>query len=352
MRSFIIHFSFLFVFITVSSFAQSEELNFTGNVFFEDDFDNAKLNDFPAKFVSSAGGEVISVKGGKGLLFYPNSNVLPDIKSLPENFALEFDLTLKNVPASLHNTFFNVYIQEKQTLKHNDPKNKFGAFGFSLWGGSKDRQLDVFNKKAKFEIEEKIPYDVAGKIIDNTTSFTALVNGSRLRLFINGEKVADSPNLFSGIRPASINFRLNGTKKEENHQFIISNVKVIEVEKDLRSQLLEEGRFITSNILFASGSSKIENTSFDLLNKIGKVIENSNTNFIIIGYTDSDGDEKENQILSEERAKSVKEYLVKNFKIKESQLATAGKGESEPVADNKTTEGKKQNRRVEFKKQQ
>jgi len=219
-----------------------------------------------------------------------------------------------------------------------------------LWGGSKDRQLDIFNKKAKFEIKEKIPYDVAGKIIDNTTRFTALVNGSRLRLFINGEKFADSPNLLSGINPSSINFRLNGTKKEDKHQFIISKVKVTEIEKDLRSQLLEEGRFITSNILFASGSSTIEGSSFDLLNKIGKVIEGSNANFMITGHTDSDGDDKANQKLSEERAQSVKEYLVKNFKIKDSQLSTAGKGESEPIADNKTAEGKKQNRRVEFKK--
>lgn len=351
MRFLKIHLSLFFILISISLFAQSEELNFTGTVLFQDDFDDTKIGDFPAKFVSGAGGEVVSSNEGNGLLFYPNSNVLPDIKSLPENFALEFDLTLKNVPASLHNTFFNVYIQEKQTLKHNDPKNKFGAFGFSLWGGSKDRQIDIFNKKAKFEIKEKIPFNVAGKIIDNTTRFIALVNGSRLRLFINGEKVADSPNLLSGIVPSSINFRLNGTKKEENHQFIISNLKISEVEKDLRSQLLEEGKFITNNILFASGSSNIENTSFELLNKIGKVIEGSNTNFIIIGHTDSDGDDKANQKLSEERAQSVKQYLIKNFQIKDSQLSAVGKGESEPVADNKTAEGKKQNRRVEFKKQ-
>lgn len=351
MRLFKIPISLFFILISVSLLAQSEELNFTGTVIFQDDFDDTKTGDFPAKFVSSAGGEVVSVKDGNGLLFYPNSNVLPDINSLPENFALEFDLTLKNVPPSLHNTFFNVYIQEKQTLKHNDAKNKFGAFGFSLWGGSKDRQIDIFNKKAKFDIEEKIPYNVAAKIIENTNRFTALINGSRLRLFINGEKIADSPNLLSGLKPAAINFRLNGTKKEEDRQFIISNVKITQIEKDLRSQLLEEGRFITSNILFASGSSKIESTSFELLNKIGKVIESSNASFIITGHTDSDGDEKANQKLSEERAQSVMKYLLNNFSIKESQLSADGKGESQPIADNKTVEGKKQNRRVEFKKQ-
>jgi len=100
----------LLVLLTINIFAQNEELNFTGTLIFEDEFDKTNIGDFPAKLVSSSGGEVVSIKDGKGLLFYPNSNVLPDIKSLPENFALEFDLTLKNVPASLHNTFFNVYI--------------------------------------------------------------------------------------------------------------------------------------------------------------------------------------------------------------------------------------------------
>jgi len=340
-----------FLFVNSRIIAQDEEINFTGEIIFSDDFDNTKQGDFPAKFLSSSGGEIVVLNNGNGLLFYPNSNVMLDINKLPENFALEFELTLKNVPSSLHNTFFNVYIQEKQTLKHNDPKNKFGAFGFSLWGGSKDRKLDIFNKKAKYEIEEKINYKVAEKIIDNTTKFTALVNGSRLRLFINAEKIADSPNLLSGVKPSTINFRLNGTKKEESHQFIISNLKITKLEKDLRSQLLEEGRYITSNILFASGSSKIEKSSFELLDKIGAVIESSKLNFDIIGHTDSNGDEKKNLDLSKERAQSVKDYLIKKFKINEVQLSVSGKGESEPVADNNTEDGKRQNRRVEFRKQ-
>jgi outer membrane protein OmpA-like peptidoglycan-associated protein len=56
-------------------------------------------------------------------------------------------------------------------------------------------------------------------------------------------------------------------------------------------------------------------------------------------------------VLSQKRADAVKQALVKDYGIDESQITTDGKGESSPVADNKTKEGKAANRRVEFIKQ-
>ena len=70
------------------------------------------------------------------------------------------------------------------------------------------------------------------------------------------------------------------------------------------------------------------------------------TNIIIEGHTDSRGEEKYNQKLSEQRAKSVADALsnlgVKNIRIKE-----IGYGENQPVADNSSDEGRQLNRRVE-----
>jgi outer membrane protein OmpA-like peptidoglycan-associated protein len=59
------------------------------------------------------------------------------------------------------------------------------------------------------------------------------------------------------------------------------------------------------------------------------------------------GSDQYNQTLSENRAKSVYEYLIKN-NISESRLSYKGFGESNPVATNKTDEGRQLNRRVEF----
>jgi len=72
---------------------------------------------------------------------------------------------------------------------------------------------------------------------------------------------------------------------------------------------------------------------------------------MIIGHTDADGSDAANLELSRKRAESVKQSLSTDFGIDASRISTDGKGEKEPVGDNKTREGKAQNRRVEFIKQ-
>lgn len=336
---------------TKTQIRNTERMNVDGSIIFRDDFNQTKTGDFPAQFTSSSGGSVVELPNGKGLQFHPNSNILLQTSSLPKNFALQFDLTLQNIPSSVYNTYFNVYFQQNKTLKHNNPKNKFGAVGFSLWGDKKEHQIDVFNYKTAYEIKEKIPFNVNDEIIDNTSEFTIYVNENRLQLYINGNKIADSPNLLEGAQVNYINFRLNGTKKEENHRFIISNVKVVAVEKDLRSQLMNGG-FSTNDILFATASDQIQPSSFDILKQIGSVMqENPEVMFLIVGHTDSDGDDAKNQTLSEKRAASVRKYLLQHFKINVSNLRTMGKGEREPLASNTTSEGKAKNRRVEFIKE-
>ena len=68
----------------------------------------------------------------------------------------------------------------------------------------------------------------------------------------------------------------------------------------------------------------------------------------IEGHTDGDGEEDLNMILSEERAKSVLNYLVNQGGIEASTLVPVGYGESKPIASNETPEGKRKNRRFEI----
>ena len=67
----------------------------------------------------------------------------------------------------------------------------------------------------------------------------------------------------------------------------------------------------------------------------------------INGHTDNSGEDKTNQALSERRAKTCYDYLVSKG-IAANRVTSAGFGETKPVADNKTSAGRKQNRRVEF----
>ena len=78
--------------------------------------------------------------------------------------------------------------------------------------------------------------------------------------------------------------------------------------------------------------------------------ENSGIRVKVLGHTSSDGDDNANMELSRKRAAAVKDLLVSEFGIDASRIETEGKGETQPIADNKTREGKIANRRVEFVK--
>jgi outer membrane protein OmpA-like peptidoglycan-associated protein len=79
------------------------------------------------------------------------------------------------------------------------------------------------------------------------------------------------------------------------------------------------------------------------------MIDNPTINFSIEGHTDSDGDDANNQTLSEARGKSVMDKLV-SMGISSNRLKSNGFGESKPIDNNSTPEGKANNRRVEFVK--
>ena len=84
------------------------------------------------------------------------------------------------------------------------------------------------------------------------------------------------------------------------------------------------------------------------INEIVKLMnKHSDLNFRIEGHTDSDGEESFNQRLSEDRAAAVKSMLTK-LGVASSRLESKGWGESTPVSNNNTPEGKANNRRVEF----
>ena len=76
--------------------------------------------------------------------------------------------------------------------------------------------------------------------------------------------------------------------------------------------------------------------------------KNPDAKFHVVGYTDSRGSDKHNQKLSENRAEAVKRYLVGEAVAPE-RITSEGKGEADPVGDNKTKEGQFQNRRVVLK---
>lgn len=102
------------------------------------------------------------------------------------------------------------------------------------------------------------------------------------------------------------------------------------------------------NITFATDSSDLSPAFFDVLNSVGKVLSEYNKTVVeVAGHTDSTGSDAYNQGLSERRANAVATYLRGHGVISE-RLITVGMGESRPIADNSTAEGRQANRRVEI----
>jgi len=111
----------------------------------------------------------------------------------------------------------------------------------------------------------------------------------------------------------------------------------------------QEKVIVLQNIFFETGSAELLPTSDPELNKLLWTLrKNTAMNIEIRGHTDNEGDDKSNQVLSEARAKAVYQYLLGRG-IEAERLSFKGFGETQPVADNNTPEGRKQNRRTEFK---
>ena len=108
-------------------------------------------------------------------------------------------------------------------------------------------------------------------------------------------------------------------------------------------------RDYASKVQFATGKSVLTEESLRVLDNVKAIMdEYPKAKFHIEGHTDSTGSEQINERISEERARAVKDYLVAAG-IDEFRLSSKGYGESRPIADNKTREGRKQNRRTEIK---
>ena len=112
--------------------------------------------------------------------------------------------------------------------------------------------------------------------------------------------------------------------------------------------VIEKINFAAKNVFFSTGSFKLLPKSFKSLDEVVKLMKDDETLMIDIdGHTDAQGSDESNQVLSDNRAGAVKNYLVSKG-VSETRLKSAGYGETKPVADNTTAAGRAKNRRTEM----
>ena len=103
------------------------------------------------------------------------------------------------------------------------------------------------------------------------------------------------------------------------------------------------------NVQFEKNKAILLRSSIPQLNQLAAyLLDNKEIKAEIIGHTDSDGDALANRKLSQGRAEAVRQYLIQNG-VQGWRIKATGKGESEPITENRTAEGRAMNRRVEVK---
>ena len=333
-------------------------------ILYAEDFAQDAIGELPLTWNSSGKGEVMTIDGHKGqwLRIFENTTYLSGNQhSFGENYTIEFDAMyyfdpkVKGyiLPGWSFGLFTsggvdptdNSFLKERTTT--NSVEVRFG------YGGTLRSQVLSHQNRAQTFSSDLISLWKQEEDWNRMAHFSVQVQKSRLRVWINEGKVFDIPraiNTSDTLNQLFFKMETSNYKDDEVGLFL-SNIKVATGLPDTRHKLIDEGKFSTTGILFDVNAATIKPESNGVLKEIaGALKANPGFKVKIIGHTDSDGSDASNLELSKKRSEAVKNALVNDFGIDASVLQTDGKGEAQPVADNKTKEGKAQNRRVEFVK--
>ena len=136
---------------------------------------------------------------------------------------------------------------------------------------------------------------------------------------------------------------------EEKSEEITSDEKPVEAKGYIDGEeITVEKSFVLKNVLFVRAQAKLLPSSFEELDQLVEyLLVNDQYMIELSGHTDNTGNRQSNIELSERRVETVKEYLIsRGVKIK--RISGKGFGPDQPIADNKSEETRKLNRRVEF----
>jgi OmpA-OmpF porin, OOP family len=335
-------------------------------ILYAEDFSQDAIGELPLTWNSSGKGEVMTLNNQQGqwLRIFQNTTYLTGNKTvLDENYTIEFDLMFFFDPkvkgyilpgwsfglfsSGDKETTDNSFLKERPRSDTNSIEMKFGFSSSDL--------AEVESKKENGTTFKSDIMAIGAPManFNKLVHYSVQVQKSRLRVWVNAQKIFDIPRAINtDSKLNGIFFKMNSSNyKDDEIGLFLSNIKVATGLPDTRHKLIEEGKFSTTGILFDVNAATIKPESNGVLKEVADALKaNSGFKVKIIGHTDNDGGDAANLDLSKKRAEAVKQALVTDFGIDASLLETDGKGESQPVGDNKTKEGKAQNRRVEFVK--
>lgn len=334
-------------------------------IVYTESFEQDPIGELPTGWNTTGTGEVVTLNNfpGKWLQVHQRSFYLTNNeKSFGENYTVEFDVIMQ----LKYNGHFFPYFEFGFISTNDEPttSNEFlrnyrknasieGVF-YPAEGGRSKLIMATYKAGREYYRGDQQEVSTLSDYFGKPMHIAIQVQKERMRIWAGQDKIFDAPKAIApGVLMNQLFFEIHTSSyKEDQYGMYISNLKVAKGIPDTRHKLVEEGKFSTTGILFDVNSDVIKPESYGVLKDVANVLkDNADIKVKIIGHTDSDGDDQKNLQLSQKRAAAVAKALQETFGIDAARFQTDGKGETVPVGDNKTREGKALNRRVEFIKQ-
>ncbi|MGH7541094.1 MAG: OmpA family protein, partial [Gemmatimonadota bacterium] len=254
---------------------------------------------------------------------------IPLSEPLPEDFSLEF--TLK---AAVGVQYLYVYFEPFQGQN----------IDLSTW---ENHYLTLWNSSGVMLAGNRVSgTDTNVGFVQQLTPVKFQVDGGYAILYVAGERIAQVSNFKHTVGSTAIEFEVHG---RTDIPMYIRDIRVDYGVEDPVSVFEAEGEYTTRSIYFDFNSADLRPESTPELERLRAMIAEYGQPLVIEGHTDSTGADDYNLELSEGRATSVKTYLV-DHGIEAGLIEVVGKGETEPIADNGTDDGRAANRRVVVKR--
>jgi len=322
----------LFLILALVALSAQAQFVRTEAVIFEDDLSEARMGEFPSRWdLVSGSAEVAHYDGTPVLAFLrPRTVVGPRLegRGLPETFSIELDYLM------------NDFRQHYYHIRFQDSRGR-RSISLEIRGNS----MQV-RRQGSVIAEGDMP-STGATFQPGWRQLALSFEEGQMRAFVDGQRVLHVPRLDAELNSVVIEGGRPANARPDANAFI-RNLVLAEGGISLYEQVLSEGRFTTNDIHFDVNRADIRPESMTIIHQIFYLLQDHpELRFSIEGHTDSDGSESLNQQLSQQRAESVMRRLVE-MGVAQDRLTATGHGESRPIEDNSTVEGKARNRRVEF----
>ena len=322
-------------------------------IIFEDNLVNEQNGEFPSKWDLVDGVIEIATFGEEKVIMFRRGNInstggiVPLLKNsdkeyLPDEFTIEFDAYFDEPGRVYRLLFYDGKNQQNlnRTINpgSNNRSDRIRIYQNSVAYGSSERSYYPGYTSGAGESRMSKP---------GWRRVSVSFNKRALKVYLDDARLINIPNI--SFKPIGITLAYHNTSGRD-HAGYIKNIRIAKGAVPLYDKFLTDGKIVTTGIRFDVNKASLRPESIATINEIVKLMQdNPSLNFSVEGHTDSDGNENLNQTLSEERAKTVMNEMIK-MGISANRLKSIGHGQSKPVTTNDTSEGKAQNRRVEFVK--